>query len=191
VRVQPRAARDGLAGWRQGALSVRVSAPPVDGEANHAVLTLLATALGVRPSALKVDRGQRGRDKLIRVEGLSRVEIEARLGRTARRRAMRTKIVAAGLLLATLSDGSSAALAEHNSAVPSDPGRSTDLDLGLRLGRDGFSLGGRVFGLEGVYGAWLNGQVSREGFTVDGRVQNPDRSWNFRFSADVWDWLFH
>jgi hypothetical protein len=41
-----------------------------------------------------------------------------------------------------------------------------------------------------VYGAWLNGQVSREGFTVDGRVQNPDRSWNFRFNADVWDWLF-
>ncbi len=82
VRVQPRATRDAVAGWRQGALSVRVSAPPVDGEANHAVLALLASALGVRRSALSVARGQRGRDKLIRVEGLSRTEIEARLART-------------------------------------------------------------------------------------------------------------
>ncbi len=103
---------------------------------------------------------------------------------------MRTKILAAGLLLATLSAGPSAALAEHNSAEPRQPGRSMDLDLGLRLGRDGFSLGGRLFGLDGVYGAWLNGQVRREGFTVDGRIQDPDRSWNFRFNADVWEWLF-
>jgi uncharacterized protein YggU (UPF0235/DUF167 family) len=66
-------------GWTAGVLRVRVTAPPVEGEANRAVSALVARALGVRPSAVTVARGTRGRDKLIRVEGLSRAEVEARL----------------------------------------------------------------------------------------------------------------
>ena len=79
-RVQPRASRDEITGWRDDALIVRVSAPPVDGEANRAVLGLLARALGVRPSALAVQHGERGRDKLVRIEGVTRREVYARLG---------------------------------------------------------------------------------------------------------------
>jgi uncharacterized protein (TIGR00251 family) len=79
LRVQPRASRDEIVGWQAGALRVRVTAPPVEGEANRAVATLLARALGVRPSAVSVVRGERGRDKLVRVEGLSVAEVEARL----------------------------------------------------------------------------------------------------------------
>lgn len=52
LRVVPRASRDEIVGWREpGVLSVRVTAPPVEGEANRAVGALLARALGVRPSA--------------------------------------------------------------------------------------------------------------------------------------------
>ncbi len=80
MRVQPRASSSAIVGWREGALAVRVTAPPVDGEANRAVAALLARALEVRPSAVSVVRGQRGRDKLVRVEGLSDRDIEARLG---------------------------------------------------------------------------------------------------------------
>jgi len=80
VRVQPRAGRAGIAGWREdGALSVRVTAPPVDGRANAAVGALLATALGVPASAVRVVHGERSRDKLVRVAGLTPVEIRRRL----------------------------------------------------------------------------------------------------------------
>lgn len=80
VRVQPRASRSEIVGWRQDVLSVRVSAPPVDGRANQALGALLAAALGVRPSAVRVIRGDRGRDKLVSVAGLSADEVHARLG---------------------------------------------------------------------------------------------------------------
>jgi uncharacterized protein (TIGR00251 family) len=80
VRVQPRASRSDIVGWRQpGVLAVRVTAPPVEGEANRAVATLLAGALGIAASAVRVVRGERGRDKLVEVRGLTDVEVAARL----------------------------------------------------------------------------------------------------------------
>ena len=80
VRVQPRASRDELLGWRAGdVLGARVTAPPVDGQANAAVTGLVAKALGVPRAAVTVVRGERGRDKILRVAGLSAIEIRARL----------------------------------------------------------------------------------------------------------------
>ena len=84
MRVQPRAPRSEIVGWRaDGTLSVRVAAPPVEGQANAAVVALLAGALGVRPSAVTVERGARGRDKLVRVAGLTPAEVRRRIGGTA------------------------------------------------------------------------------------------------------------
>jgi uncharacterized protein len=79
VRVQPQAAREAIVGWAAGALRVRVTAPPENGRANDAVAALLARALGVRASAVRVVRGARSRDKIVRVDGLTRLEVEARL----------------------------------------------------------------------------------------------------------------
>lgn len=79
IRVQLRASRDAIVGWRGEALGVRVTAPPVDGRANAAVGALLAAALGVRPAAVKIVRGQTGRDKVVSVAGLSLAEVRARL----------------------------------------------------------------------------------------------------------------
>ena len=80
VRVQPRAPRSEIVGWRaDGTLSVRVAAPPVEGAANAAVAALLAGALGVRSAAVSVEHGARGRDKLVRVAGLTPAEIRRRL----------------------------------------------------------------------------------------------------------------
>ena len=79
------------------------------------------------------------------------------------------------------------ARAEHNGQAPARD--SVDLNLDLKVGKDGFRLGGTVFGLEGVYGAWINGAVRPEGFSVDGRVQHPDRAFNFKLDADVGEWL--
>jgi len=81
VRVQPRASHAGIAGWRpDGALGVRVTAAPVDGQANAAVGALLAEALGVRVSAVEIVRGATGRDKYVRVAGLTLDDVIRRLG---------------------------------------------------------------------------------------------------------------
>jgi uncharacterized protein len=69
VRVQPRASRAGLAGERDGALVVRLTASPVEGEANAALLRFLGRLLDVPPSSIKIVRGASARDKLLRVEG--------------------------------------------------------------------------------------------------------------------------
>jgi uncharacterized protein len=81
VRVQPRASRDEVVGFRDdGVLVVRVSAAPVEGQANAAVEDLLADVLGVRKAAISVVRGERGRDKVVRVSGLTAREIGRRVG---------------------------------------------------------------------------------------------------------------
>ncbi len=71
VRVQPRASRDALQGERAGALVVRLQAPPVEGAANVALQRLLARALGVAPPRVELLRGATGRDKLVRLHGLT------------------------------------------------------------------------------------------------------------------------
>ena len=85
VRVQPRASRDAITGWRDDVLAVRVTAPPVEGAANVAVTKLLADALDVPLSTVNVLRGERGRDKLVRIKGLTSAEARARLGKVAPR----------------------------------------------------------------------------------------------------------
>ena len=79
VRVQPRASRDALAGEREGALVVRLTAPPVEGRANEALARFLGRALGVPPSAVRVVRGASGRDKLVAVAGLTAAAARERL----------------------------------------------------------------------------------------------------------------
>jgi hypothetical protein len=80
VRVVPRAVRDALAGERDGALLVRLTAPPVEGAANAALVKLLGAAFGVRPSAVRILRGASARDKLVHVAGLTVASARARLG---------------------------------------------------------------------------------------------------------------
>ena len=79
LRVHPRASRDEIVGWRAGVLQLRVTAPPVEGEANRAAGALLARALGVPPSAVRVVRGERGRDKFVKIAGLTAADVRARL----------------------------------------------------------------------------------------------------------------
>lgn len=79
VRVQPRASRDGAAGEHNGALKLRITAPPVDGQANEACRRLLAKLLGVSQSEVEIISGLSSRDKLIRVYGVTAEQVRARL----------------------------------------------------------------------------------------------------------------
>jgi uncharacterized protein len=76
VRVTPRASRNEIAGERDGVLLVRVTAPPEAGKANTAVCRLIAKALRVPPGRVSVVRAPRGRDKVLRIEGLEPADLE-------------------------------------------------------------------------------------------------------------------
>ncbi len=68
VRASPGASRDGLVGVVDGALKVRVSAPPVEGAANERLLRFLAKQVFCIPiSSVTLSHGERGRDKRVRV----------------------------------------------------------------------------------------------------------------------------
>lgn len=79
VRVQPRASKDEVVGWAGATLRVRVRAAPVDGEANDALLALLARTFRVPRSAVTLMRGSHARDKLVSIQGCSLATLEARL----------------------------------------------------------------------------------------------------------------
>lgn len=76
VRVQPRAGRDAVAGRLGDALKVRLAAAPVEGEANRALVTLLAKAFGVSRSAVLIVAGETAREKLVRVQGATLADWE-------------------------------------------------------------------------------------------------------------------
>jgi uncharacterized protein (TIGR00251 family) len=67
VRVAPRAASGLIAGERGGALVVRVTAPPAEGRANEAVVRIVAKALDLPPSAVRLVRGAKARMKVLSV----------------------------------------------------------------------------------------------------------------------------
>jgi len=70
VHVQPGAKRTAVAGAHGERLKIRISAPPVEGRANAAVVAFIAEQLGVPRSQVTVARGQTSRDKLIAVATL-------------------------------------------------------------------------------------------------------------------------
>ena len=79
VKAVPRAARDEIVGWLAGALKIRVAAPPQDGRANAALETLLAAALGLRKSAVRVAAGHGSARKRVEIDGIDRAELDRRL----------------------------------------------------------------------------------------------------------------
>ena len=81
VRVQPRASRNVVMGWNGDTLKVKLTAPPVEGAANDACLDFLAKLFDVSPSRLAIVQGQRSRNKVVRISGLSKDELHERLSK--------------------------------------------------------------------------------------------------------------
>lgn len=80
VRLTPRADREAVTLDADGAtVRARVAAPPVGGQANAALVKLLAQRLRVPKSRISVVRGQTAREKVVRVEGLTADDAHARL----------------------------------------------------------------------------------------------------------------
>lgn len=80
VRVTPRASRNEITEIQSdGTVKVRLTAIPVEGEANEALVNFLAEVLGVAPTKLDIVAGMSGKDKLIAVIGMDKDEVHSRL----------------------------------------------------------------------------------------------------------------
>ena len=79
IKVHARARRDKLVGIQGGLLRVKVTAPPVEGKANQAVIELLAAHLRVPKSSIRIVSGEHAPLKLVEVAGLDSATVAARL----------------------------------------------------------------------------------------------------------------
>ncbi|MHB1006951.1 MAG: DUF167 domain-containing protein [Chloroflexota bacterium] len=80
IRLQPRASANEVVGWEGDAIKVRLTAPPVEGKANKALVEFLAERLGLSKSAVAVITGHGARNKIVEVTGVDEAEALARLG---------------------------------------------------------------------------------------------------------------
>ena len=81
IKVVPGARQDALVGWTGDALKMRVIAPAERGKANAAVLKLIAAALQVPRQHVRLVAGATAPRKLLQVDGLTDLELRARLRR--------------------------------------------------------------------------------------------------------------
>jgi uncharacterized protein (TIGR00251 family) len=78
--IVPNAKIDKVIGAHGAAIKIKLRAPPVEGKANAALRSFLAEQLQVPERDIVLERGQKSREKLVRVDGLSEKEIRCRLG---------------------------------------------------------------------------------------------------------------
>ena len=79
VRVQPRASRNAIRLEPDGRVRVAVTAPAAEGAANQAVTDFVAKALGMPKRAVILVSGEKARNKTLRLMGVARAEIRAKL----------------------------------------------------------------------------------------------------------------
>ncbi len=81
VRVQPNASQNGLLGFKDGVLHVRIAAPPIKGKANQELIKFLNDILGVGKSNLTIKKGMTDKRKIIGISGLTQDQVMRQLRR--------------------------------------------------------------------------------------------------------------
>jgi len=79
VKVIPRSSKNSIEWVEEGSLKVRLTAPPVDGLANEALVALLAERLAVSKRCITIVRGATSRQKMVGITGLTVEDVEKRL----------------------------------------------------------------------------------------------------------------
>ena len=79
VRVTPRASTNAVTGYVDGVLSVRLTAPPVEGAANEACCVFVAGVVGVGKSQVSISGGAHNRNKVLAIRGLTPSELQQAL----------------------------------------------------------------------------------------------------------------
>ncbi len=75
VRIQPRASKDEIVGEYNGALKIKLTSPPVEGEANRRCIEFLSKRFKIAKSHLEIIKGEKSKDKLIKIIGLRRADV--------------------------------------------------------------------------------------------------------------------
>jgi hypothetical protein len=79
---------------------------------------------------------------------------------------------------------------QTDASKPDETKTDSSFDIDLKLGLNGFRLGGRLFGSNGYAGgAWLNGETRADGFSLDGRVERDGKAHNFKMNLNFDEWL--
>ena len=81
LKVIPNAPRNEVVGWLGSALKVKIHAPALEGRANDALLDFLAEHLGLPRRSISLVRGDKSRQKIVRIEGLDETSLRSRLDR--------------------------------------------------------------------------------------------------------------
>ena len=76
VRVQPRASKNGISRLEDGTFKIRLTAPPVDGAANEALIAFLSATVSVSRSSVEIISGQSARQKIIRISNVSDGDVQ-------------------------------------------------------------------------------------------------------------------
>jgi uncharacterized protein (TIGR00251 family) len=79
VHIIPNAKIDKVSGEYNSAIKIKLRAPAVEGKANAALRKFLAKKLSIPQRAIVLDRGERSRHKVLRIDGLSEEEVRSRL----------------------------------------------------------------------------------------------------------------
>ena len=79
IQVIPHASRAELVGEQDGALKIKVTAPPMEGAANEACIKLLAKELGLKKSQMEISSGAKSRKKTVMIKDISKKELETKI----------------------------------------------------------------------------------------------------------------
>ena len=75
VKVIPRSSRDQFVGIEDGVVKIKLTAPPVEGEANEALRVFLSNRLHVPKGSIQIVRGVHSRKKVLQIAGLTQDEV--------------------------------------------------------------------------------------------------------------------
>ncbi len=73
VKVEPRSSRKGLSGIMDNVLKVKLTAPPVEGEANEQLIEVIAELTGVRKTDIRIVRGLSSKRKIVEIRGIESI----------------------------------------------------------------------------------------------------------------------
>ena len=76
IRIQPRASKNEITWMENGGFKIRLTAPPVDGAANEALIRFLADTLSVTRLQVEIVSGHTSRDKIVRISGVGNADAE-------------------------------------------------------------------------------------------------------------------
>jgi len=81
VHLQPNAKQNEIIGFEGDILRIKVTAQPIKGKANKALIDLLSKSLGVRKSNIAIEKGETSKQKVILIQGLTMIQIKNTLGK--------------------------------------------------------------------------------------------------------------